>query len=524
MSADTDVEGSDSIIQQLHHLRRFWWVIAAAVLLAVLGAIAATMSTSTSYTGRASLIVSSNDRSPDQDAVLVQGYVAYFNDPAYQIQLLASAHIEGGVSVSAQGAAASPILLVHATTSDPKSAQSSAAAVAVAFQKAINQVRTEKNSEEIADVRERLNEIRVSGDKSQSAQSEVTELQDRIAQIQGDRVDMLQELQLASGVTQNSVSLKRNVLFALFAGALVGGIAAVAAGKLSGRVRTSLDVAERFGLNTLVVIPDGTTTEAEEQRRLRFRQLAAVVKAQLPDSAVVAVTDAGNGLGTARVASELAEQWALMGYTTLLVRITGDSGEPSTRHESRTDASTRPDPGGVFGGLLEPLAPWLTAGPVSGMWVLKPGRHLGADPEIPADSVFRLLAGIPSTKELVIIEAPAVADSVDAQMMCAAAGANILVVDRASTSGARVVEAVAALEKVGGDLLGAVLLLGSQTGGSAKGLRGVDTSAAVTRTRSREEQAGGVPQRPTVLVRAAASRQVTRVRSQWNRHINTGQR
>ena len=71
---------SRSVVSQV---LRYWWVVAIIVALCIAGAIMATTRVPTTYTGRASLIVSSPNRSPDQDAVLVQGYVDYFNDGAY---------------------------------------------------------------------------------------------------------------------------------------------------------------------------------------------------------------------------------------------------------------------------------------------------------------------------------------------------------------------------------------------------------------------------------------------------------
>ncbi len=50
---------------------RYWWVVLVVTALAVAASLYATLGVSTTYTGRASLIVSSNGRSPDQDAVLV---------------------------------------------------------------------------------------------------------------------------------------------------------------------------------------------------------------------------------------------------------------------------------------------------------------------------------------------------------------------------------------------------------------------------------------------------------------------
>jgi uncharacterized protein involved in exopolysaccharide biosynthesis len=57
----------------LARLRRYWLLVLAVTAVAVLAALAVTSRTPTTYEGRTSLIVSSNNRSPDQDAVLVQG-------------------------------------------------------------------------------------------------------------------------------------------------------------------------------------------------------------------------------------------------------------------------------------------------------------------------------------------------------------------------------------------------------------------------------------------------------------------
>ncbi len=56
--------------------------------------------------------------------MLVQGYVSYFNNDAYQQQLIAATGLDAKASLSAQAAAASPILVISATASDPDSAQS----------------------------------------------------------------------------------------------------------------------------------------------------------------------------------------------------------------------------------------------------------------------------------------------------------------------------------------------------------------------------------------------------------------
>ena len=174
-------------------VRHYWWLVLIIAALAVGASVVATRSTPTTYTGRASLIVASNDRSPDQDAVLVQGYALYFNDPAYQSQILKDARVGPEVTVEARAAAASPILLIDATAPRASTAQSAAASVARAFEVAINKVRNQRNAADIADLQERLNTMRVSGNTSQSATDLTNDLEARVLQLQADSVNKLQD-------------------------------------------------------------------------------------------------------------------------------------------------------------------------------------------------------------------------------------------------------------------------------------------------------------------------------------------
>lgn len=213
--------------------RRYWWLVLIIVVLALGASLVATKSTPTMYTGRASLIVASNDRSPDQDAVLVQGYVQYFNDGAYQSQILKDARVGPGVTVEARAAAASPILLIEATAPRATTAQLAAASVAKTFETAINKVRSQQNAADIADLQERLNALRVSGNTSQSTANLANDLEARVLQLQADSVNKLQELQFKAGVTQNAPSLQRNVLLALLGGVLLGLVAAQGAERIA---------------------------------------------------------------------------------------------------------------------------------------------------------------------------------------------------------------------------------------------------------------------------------------------------
>ena len=247
--------GPETLSVQMAHVRRYWWVVLAVALLSVVGAALSARNSSTTFTGRSSLIVSSNNRSPDQDAVLVQGYVAYFNDPAYQSRLLATADVDPDVTVSAHSAAASPILLIDATTLDPRSAQVAAATLASTFRSDINRVRKREITAQIVSLQRQIKETLAPGGQvagGGSAETAITQIQDQILQLKADRVDILQVLQLHGGVSQHSPPLATNLLLALVGGLLIGGLAALAVGRLSNRLHTGLDLSERLGIDTLV--------------------------------------------------------------------------------------------------------------------------------------------------------------------------------------------------------------------------------------------------------------------------------
>lgn len=214
----------------LRPVRRFWWVTAVIVLLSLAGAFYSVSTLSESYTGRASLIVSSNDRSPDQDAVLVQGYVDYFNDVAYQQQLVSSAGLQGGVTLTARAAAASPILLIEATTDSRATAQGAASAVAEAFQTDLNRVRDQQQRRQVKELEDRLEQVTAEG--GPDAATSIVTLQDQIAEVEADRTNRLQELQFEGGVSTNSPSPLPNLVFAGLGGLILGVLAAVGLDRL----------------------------------------------------------------------------------------------------------------------------------------------------------------------------------------------------------------------------------------------------------------------------------------------------
>lgn len=208
-----------------------WWLILAVWVLCVSAAVVTTLNTPTTYTARSSMIVSSNNRSPDQDAVLVQGYVDYFNDPAYQSALVAQTSVDGPVTMTARAAASSPIMLIEATSTSAADAQDAAALIALQFQKDVNEVRDREKSEEIASWQRRLDQLTEAG--GPGSEGAAGALQERIVQLRSDRVNELQELQLGGGVSANAPSLATNALFGGVGGLLLGILAALAYDKVT---------------------------------------------------------------------------------------------------------------------------------------------------------------------------------------------------------------------------------------------------------------------------------------------------
>jgi capsular polysaccharide biosynthesis protein len=459
----TGTHGPQSLTAQLGHVRRYWWLVLAVVALSVIGAAASTMRTPTTYTGRSSLIVASNDRSPDQDAVLVQGYVAYFNDPAYQSRLLATADLRGGVMVSAQAAAASPILLIDATTQDPRSAQSAAAEVATIFQSEINHSRTEAIADQIASLERQIKSLTSPGGQvAGSPDTTIAQLQDQILRLKADRVDQLQVLQRRGGVSQDAPQLSVNILLAFAGGLIIGVLAALVLGRLSNRVRTSDDLAERVGLDTLAEIPPAQTGPGERQRQQRVHQLANIVRTRLGTPAVLAVTEPVQGSGAATVAHALAQQWADENRSCLLLR-TGGSGEPiQAPAQPKGDGEKRAS-GFLPGDLGAALNTWISPGPVPGMWILNaPAGPSDTQQGLTRETVHALVAHAASSGTMVVIDAGSVVGSATAQELCSAAGRTILVIEPSVTRVGDAEAAAVLLERSDAGLLGAVLL---RTGG-----------------------------------------------------------
>lgn len=434
------------LLRQLAAVRRYWWVVLLVVALALIGAGVSTARTPTTYVGRTSLIVSSNNRSPDQDAVLVQGYVTYFDDAAYQRQILAEARVDPGASVEAQAAAASPILVVSLTSTDPQRAQADAIAVARAFRDDINAVHARSTAAELASLQDRLDTAVARRNKADDAL--ISSLQERIRELQDDSVNVLQDLQANGGVAVQSPPWFSNLLLGLAGGLVAGTLLALALARLSPRLRSRSEVADKIGLAPLVELPGPRARDAALVREQRVRQLANVLQCRFSGLGAVFVTQVGGGAASWMVARELALEWSVQGYPTALVRL-GD-GSPG-RHPggSASEQVRAVDARTALSQLQVDVVPKLA--------VLDLVSQEGPQVTLSASEVIELLRAEPFAGARVVLQAPDAVDSAVAQAVNRVADATVLVLDPGTAKAAEAREAVRVLRQPGTGFLGAVL-------------------------------------------------------------------
>lgn len=438
--------GRESVGSVLVTLRRYWWVVVVAVWLALLGAVAATVTTPTTYVGRSSMIVSSNDRAPDQDAVLVQGYVAYFDNIPYQQQLLSEARVDPATTIEAETAAASPILVITASGPDRVQAQANAVAVATAFGNDINDVHSRETTAALATLQDQLDSALARNGRDD--QAVIAALQNRIAEVQADQVNVLQELQTQGGVSEQAPSWTTNIGLALVGGLLLGVLAALALAQVSPRLRSSYDVARKVGLETLLELPDPRSPGASNRSEQRARELATVLRARLGGPGVLTVSPITEGGRTAAwLARQLAVEWAAQGFETVLVRLA-----------PRQEEALRPE--GVVRSTVNAaeVSRRMRRGPIPGLSVLDT-RELNTSEGsgILAARLPELLQIEPLAGAYVVMETSGVNGSSLAQAAVVLADATLLVIEPRLDRAPEGREATEMLRQSGVTLLGAVL-------------------------------------------------------------------
>jgi Mrp family chromosome partitioning ATPase len=97
------------------------------------------------------------------------------------------------------------------------------------------------------------------------------------------------------------------------------------------------------------------------------------------------------------------------------------------------------------------------------MWVLAPEQSPDGQEEFDVDRIHELLTEAASLGTGVVIEAPPVMETADAQVLCSAAGRTLIVLDTRRARAAETAAATSLLERTGAGLLGAVLVKTGRT-------------------------------------------------------------
>jgi Mrp family chromosome partitioning ATPase len=432
------------LLLQWRRIRRRWVLVLVIGLVAAAGALHESRQQGTTYTGRAVLTIVSQSRSPDQDAVLAQGYADYFNEPSSQGRLRRAAGVPGGVALNARIAAASPILYVEATADSPDLAQTLATKSAIALREDVNTGLQGNNEATIQDLERELDAA-----QAQNATQEIGQLQDAIRTLRTG-TNQLQDLQLTAGVEANSPKAVRNAGAALIGGLLLGALLAIALGRFETRIVSADEVRERLGLSVLAVI--GTRRRSTEDGRGQLlRSLMGLTNPSgMPIPGSLAITGPYTARSSkSRVAVALAGLRALQGQTTLLLQtdleadplpskletLPGVADFLAERGEVRVDA------------MIYTNGRALLVGP--------PGRSReDLFAMVSATHVQALVSRCMMLADLIIIDAPP-GESVEGQVACAVADRSLLVIEEGKT---KVKDAAAALTALGRTALGVVLV------------------------------------------------------------------
>lgn len=425
------------------YIDRVWdrkWVVLGVAIVTVLLSLFVSQSDVTTYTSRASLTIGSPNRAPEQDAVLAVGYADYFSDAQYQDKLKQTAGIAGDVSLSARTAASSPILYIDATADSRELAASAATKAATAFRDEINASLRAAQDAAIASVRKPFDDIRAAnGTVSEIA---LTQMQDKINQINGDTSNKLLDLQLESEASVNSPAHAPMAAIGLVVGLVLGVLAALGLGAFSRRLRSTGDVVSKVGLEPLSTIP--RSADDPELRAHRIRQLVTRVTLAATSGAFT-ITSPHATVGTEQVARAIAVARAKQGVRTVLV------------HADLHHTHSR----GVGEVLLgsAPLDSVLVTSDIADLYELAPGTISG-DPfaAVTRERFGALVEQLLAQFDLVVVAAPSLLDAAETQVICAATGQALLVLETAAARSNEAKESLRLLDQVDTSLLGSVLI------------------------------------------------------------------
>jgi polysaccharide biosynthesis transport protein len=441
--------------RRIEQIRRRWWVVLLFPALALLAVALTSLPAHSGYVGKSALWLSSPGRWPEQDTMMIVGYATLFNDPSTIERLRATKNIPEDVTFEALPIAASSILTIEATADNPEVAQSAATSVAEAFRDDLNAAGKASTLNAIADRERQFNDLLQrfpDADATSVAQME-NSMQDDINTLRFDTTNLLQDLQLHAGVTKIEPPVKRNLVLGAAGGLLLGILAALGMAEVSTRIRTSADLLEKTGVEPLVEVPPSRSARKGRLREDPIRTLGNIITSQeSPKPWVIAMTDCRGVCGAGSIAESLAKLLAQQEYRTVLVYANNEASQ-SAGYAGFTDVARdsnlvyrEPEDGEV---ASLKILPW------SGLFA---SRNSYATRE----RIVAVLDKLRSRADIIVIAAPSIVDSTEAQLLCAAADFTVLVVDSQSSRAGDVTSAVEVLRRARADVLGAVLIHGTK--------------------------------------------------------------
>jgi capsular polysaccharide biosynthesis protein len=440
--------------RHIEQVLRRWWIVLLTTAVALLAAVLPFLSVHTKYVSQATLLVSSPDRAPEQDARVVVGYATVFNNPATIDRLKAAKRFPQDVTFEARTVAASPILTIEATADDPRVAQEAATSMAGAFRDDVNSAQRASAVDAIANLQQQVNDVRQRFPAPPNGQpSELeTEMQQQINKLQFDETNQLRDLQLRGGVTPVAPNIRKNVALGVAGGLMLGIVAALAMAAVSTRVGNSEELLEKTGIEPLVELPGGGSRRARRMREDRLRTLANFLSTQISARPTVVALLDSRGVEAARdIADRLSKTLAQQEYRTVF--IDAEEGLQATVNTGFDDVLRD-------SGLVRVL---LKDGELDTLKILPRGEFFtNRYSRITRARIDAVLDELRGGADAVVVASPSLAQTADAQLLCAAADVTIVVVDARSSRADDVSSVVRAVEKAGAVVIGAVLTNGSK--------------------------------------------------------------
>jgi hypothetical protein len=303
---------------QLEKVWRRRWLVLAITLVAFVASVAGTLVQPTTYTSSWALTGASQERSPEQDALLAQGYVELFNEPGYQSVLRNRVGVPEDVGLVARIIGTSPIVYIEATADSANVAKAMVGGVATQFREdiranliAMQEPIVSDLHQEIAAETERLRTLSPGSEVRVLTEGQIRALQDRVVEIETDLTNQLRNLQLENSVATNAPDPVFNGALGLVGGLILGVLAAVVLGSLAWRLTTADEVREKLGLDTLAVVDAASGSSGPQLQRLA--NLVSLTTTDGP--ATLAITAPGGTPLKSQLALGLASHLRVRGET-----------------------------------------------------------------------------------------------------------------------------------------------------------------------------------------------------------------